>query len=40
MISTTEIINWNTTNPFRSAMADKEFVNLPFKTLTGLNDER
>ena len=35
-----EIVNWNTTNPLRIAMAEKLFNSFPFNTLTGLNEDK
>ena len=39
-MNTTEIVNWNTTNPFLIKGALPVFVFNPFNTKAGLNDDK
>jgi hypothetical protein len=40
MISATDTVNCTTTNTLRGSAANRPALNVPFKTFTGLNEER
>ena len=40
IISETETLNCSTTNTLRGMAAKRPALNVPFKTFTGLNEER